>query len=182
MKQAKRTDISAKHNLAQGSTHTFDLVLLILVACFSHLASVSPGEVTEVMNGGWRAWCESRSPWGQTMTTQHHHHHHNHHIFICRATIVCNHGDQQGERGRLTLEVGAVSGSVQWPSDHLSPLREENYFVIGISLDSVPLIKHLEYIIIVGIFPFCLTADTVCRMCWMNHQSSLQHDWDWMTY
>lgn len=42
VKWAKRTD-TAKHNLAWGNTHTVDLVLLIPVACFSHLTSVSPG-------------------------------------------------------------------------------------------------------------------------------------------
>lgn len=43
VKWAKRTDTSAKHNLAWGNTHTVNLVLLIPGACFSHLTSVSPG-------------------------------------------------------------------------------------------------------------------------------------------
>lgn len=157
IKRAKRTDISAKHNLAQGE-HAYSrpgpsnscCVLFSPGKCLPRVGDRGHGRR---MVGLMR----KQKPQAHTMTT-------NTIIIIIiiitsssarpPTPIVCNHGDSQSERAPLALEVGAVSGSAQWPSNCLSaPLRKttlQQGFHKTVSLSS-------NTLNVVGIFPLCLS-------------------------
>lgn len=96
IKWAKRTDISAKHNLARGNTSSG------AGASDSCCVLFSPGECSPPQGrwqrsgcrGGGGGWCEKQKPRGQTVTTNT--------IIITSSSpgpLLCNHGDYQGGGG-----------------------------------------------------------------------------------
>lgn len=81
---------------------------LLPVACLSHLARASSGEVTEVMSSGWWTWCESR---GENHDKQHRQRHRSDPVFMRGCPAACSHGnigEEASPLGRSRVWVSAA--------------------------------------------------------------------------